>query len=99
MQQPNQRLVVRLPKPSQLPVDLDRQVLSQRDKLPAAKGNVPERLEILGDLLPLTLSALSRTPSSVPYSCRSVEAVLGPTPGTPGTLSTASPTSDWKSIT
>ncbi len=43
--------------------------------------------------LPLILSALAITPSSVPYSFSHFTAVLGPTLSTPGTLSTLSPMS------
>ena len=49
--------------------------------------------------LPETWAAFARTSSSVPYCWRSCEAILGPISGTPGTLSTASPTRERKSTT
>ena len=48
---------------------------------------------------PPTSSAWATKLSSVPNCCSHFVAVFGPTPGTPGTLSVASPTSDWKSTT
>ena len=48
---------------------------------------------------PGTSSACAMRLSSVPYCCSHFAAVFGPTPGTPGTLSTESPTSAWKSMT
>ena len=47
---------------------------------------------------PLISSARASNASSEPYSASHLDAVLGPTLGTPGTLSTVSPTSVWKSI-
>ena len=46
---------------------------------------------------PLMAPALATSASSEPYSMSHLAAVLGPTLGTPGTLSTASPTRVWKS--
>lgn len=48
---------------------------------------------------PDTSSAWASTLSSVLYRDNSCRAVFGPIKGTPGTLSTASPTSAWKSTT
>ena len=50
-------------------------------------------------LAPETLSTLARRFSSVPNCWSSVDAVLRPMPGTPGTLSTASPVRREKSTT
>ena len=47
---------------------------------------------------PLISPARAMSASSEPYSPSHLAAVLGPTLGTPGTLSTASPTRAWKSI-
>ena len=47
---------------------------------------------------PLISPARATSASSEPYSSSHLAAVLGPTLVTPGTLSTASPTSVWKSI-
>ena len=46
----------------------------------------------------LISAARARTVSRSPYSSRSCAAVLGPIPGTPGTLSTESPVSACRSI-
>jgi len=54
---------------------------------------------IFSPSLPFTLSALSKTFSSVPYSCNNLAAVFSPTPGMPGILSAASPIKPKISIT
>ena len=48
---------------------------------------------------PGSSSAWAITSARVPYCWSHFAAVFGPTPGTPGTLSTESPTSAWKSMT
>ena len=48
---------------------------------------------------PPSSSAWAMMLSSVPYCCSHLAAVFGPHPGTPGTLSTESPTIAWKSTT
>ena len=60
-------------------------------------GNQSTALRKFSPTTPLMLAALASTASSEPYSCSHLAAVFGPTFSTPGTLSTVSPTSIWKS--
>lgn len=58
-------------------------------------GNQSSALRRFSPATPLISPARATSASSEPYSISHFAAVLGPTFSTPGTLSTASPTSVW----
>ena len=58
-----------------------------------AFGSQSSDLRRFSPATPLISAARAITPSSEPYCCSHFTAVFGPTLSTPGTLSTASPTS------
>jgi hypothetical protein len=64
-----------------------------RDQFPRARQPVQRVAQVLAHHA-LDLLGVGHDASSVPYSVSHLTAVFGPTFGTPGTLSTASPISD-----